>query len=53
MPASRYGRTTSECAEVAWRAARVVGDLDYAMHLTVNDHDDIENLLFWEEVHDR
>jgi hypothetical protein len=55
VPCSRYGRTSDECAPVAWRAAYLVArevgeeveprDLDYAMGLVVNDADDIANLV--------
>lgn len=55
VPCSRYGRTSAECAPFAWKAALIVAsecgesveekDLDYAMYLAVNDHDDIEYLL--------
>ncbi len=52
---SRYGRTSRECAPVAWRlayiTAREIGDditpenLDYAMSLVVNDHDDVAYMI--------
>lgn len=55
VPCSRYGRTSAECAPVAYDAALIVArecgedvteqDLDYAMYCVVNDLDDIENLF--------
>ena len=55
VPASRYGRDTEECAPVAWRLAYLVAretgsaitrdDLDYAMGLVVNDHDDVAYMV--------
>lgn len=52
---SRYGRTSAECAPVAWRLAYVLAretgepitydDLDYAMSLVVNDHDDVAYII--------
>lgn len=55
VPCSRYGRTGAECAPVAYRAAFLIArecgepvteaDLEYAMYLTVNDHDDIQHVL--------
>jgi hypothetical protein len=55
VPCSRYGRCTSDCAPWAWAAASIVADacgeyvtaadLDYAMGLVVNDHDDVESLI--------
>lgn len=50
VPCSRYGRDTEDCAPVAWRVAYLIAreqgepvrarDLDHAMSLVVNDHDD-------------
>lgn len=50
VPCSRYGRTSAECAPVAYRVAAIISeevgepitldDLDHAMSLVVNDHDD-------------
>lgn len=55
-PCSRYGRTSAECAPVAWDFATAIalmtGDdvdeqlLDHAMSLVVNDSDDVANLLY-------
>lgn len=58
VPCSRYGRTATECAPVAWRVAYLVSresngralpisaeELDYAMGLVVNDHDDVEYMV--------
>jgi hypothetical protein len=55
VPCSRYGRSTSDCAPVAWRLAEIIreanGDpiteeaVDYCMGLVVNDHDDVASLL--------
>lgn len=55
VPCSRYGRTSAECAPVAWRLAYLVArecgepittdDLDYAMGLVVNDHDDVAYIV--------
>lgn len=55
VPCSRYGRTSSDCAPVAWRLAyilaRETGEeidqdaLDYAMGLVVNDHDDVAYII--------
>jgi len=55
VPCSRYGRYTSDCAEVAWRVAYLVAreqgepihhrDLDHAMGLVVNDHDDVADIV--------
>ena len=55
VPCSRYGRHTSDCAEVAWRVAEIMdeanGDgisrysLEHDMGLVVNDHDDVAYLL--------
>ncbi len=52
---SRYGRTSAECAPVAWRLAYLVarecGDevtpesLDHAMGLVVNSHDDVAYMV--------
>lgn len=54
-PCSRYGRTTEECAPVAWRLAYLIAretgepitehDLDHAMSLVVNDHDDVAYMV--------
>jgi hypothetical protein len=54
-PGSRYGRTSADCAPVAYRAACVYRDangdeinedlLDHLMGLTVNDSDGIEEIL--------
>lgn len=50
-PGSPYGHTSSDCAPVAWRLAYVLAretgedvtyeDLDHAMSLVVNGHDDV------------
>lgn len=55
VPCSRYGRCTSDCAEVCWLAAEAFADatgeeiqygmLDHLMGLVVNDHDDIAHLV--------
>lgn len=55
VPCSRYGDTSSECAPVAYAAAKhlaqesedplTLASLDYMMGLVVNDHDDIERFL--------
>lgn len=55
VPCSRYGRDTESCAPVAWRLAYLVAretgesvsrdDLDYAMSLVVNDHDDVAYMV--------
>lgn len=55
-PCSRYGRTGQECAAFAWAAATIIAQetgemitgelLDQCMSLAVNDHDDIQNLIF-------
>lgn len=56
VPCSRYGRWSSDCAQVAWRVAYLVAretggmpvthnDLDHAMGLVVNDHDDVSYLV--------
>lgn len=56
VPCSRYGRDTADCAPVAWRVAYLVnretgagpvtsGQLDDAMSLVVNDHDDVAYLV--------
>lgn len=52
---SRYGRTSEECAPVAWRVAYLVADaqgepitfdgLDYAMGLVVNGHEDVTYMI--------
>lgn len=56
VPGGRYGATTSECIEPAYlvavicaredgRATISTGELDYAMGLVVNSHDDVASLL--------
>lgn len=55
VPCSRYGRTGTECAPIAWRFAylyaKSIGDpvdldlLDYAMSLVVNDSDEVSYLI--------
>lgn len=55
VPCSRYGRTTEECAPVAWRLAYVLAretgeeittdGLEYAMGLVVNEHDDVAYII--------
>ena len=55
VPCSRYGTTSRDCAEVAWRLAWVLSretgevlteeDLNYAMGLVVNDHDDVAYII--------
>lgn len=55
VPCSRYGRSTSECAPVAWRLAYIItretgetldeGHLFYAMGLVVNNHDDVAYMV--------
>jgi hypothetical protein len=55
VPCSRYGRSTAECAPVAWRVAYLVAreqgepvtreGLDHAMGLVVNDHDDVAYIV--------
>jgi hypothetical protein len=55
VPCSRYGRSTRDCAPVAWRLAflmaREMGEeldtehLDYAMRLVVNDRDDVAYMV--------
>lgn len=56
VPCSRYGSCSSECAPVAWRLAYVLAreqgtlpvtreQLDYAMGLVVNDHDDVAYII--------
>ena len=52
---SRYGSRTDECAPVAWRLAFIlaretgepvcVRDLDHAMGLVVNEHDDVAYMI--------
>ena len=49
-PGSRYGRTSRDCAPVAYRACQAIGDTDpgslsHMMGLVVNDHDDPEGLI--------
>ena len=51
----RYGPTTADAAPVAWRLAYLiaretgepvtVADLDYAMYLVVNEHDDVAHFV--------
>jgi hypothetical protein len=56
VPCSRYGHCTSECAPVAWRLAYLVAretgewpiteeQLDHAMSLVVNNHDDVAYMV--------
>jgi hypothetical protein len=55
VPCSRYGSTSDECAPVAWRLAYLItresgeeittDDLDWAMGLVVNDHDDVAYIV--------
>lgn len=55
VPCSRYGRDSEDCAPVAWRVAYLVAreqgepitfdDLDWAMGLVVNDHDDVKYMV--------
>lgn len=55
VPCSRYGHDTTTCAHVAYRLANYIAseqgepltldDVDYAMGLVVNDHDDVAALL--------
>ena len=52
---SQYGRTSEECAPVAWRLAYLVAretgeevdldGLDHAMGLVVNDHEDVAYMI--------
>jgi hypothetical protein len=52
---SSFGARTDECAPVAWRLAYVVAqctgepmcyrDLDHAMGLVVNDHEDVRSII--------
>lgn len=52
---SRYGRTSEECAPVAWRYAYVIAretgtevtldSLEHAMSLVVNEHDDVAYVI--------
>lgn len=52
---SKYGRTTADCAPVAWRLAYVISScngeeitldtLDHAMSLVVNEHDDVASII--------
>lgn len=57
VPCSRYGSDTEDCAPVAWRVAYLVNretgeglpiteeQLDHAMGLVVNDHDDVAYMV--------
>jgi hypothetical protein len=55
VPCSRYGRNSEDCAPVAWRLCEIVADsngepidadeLEHAMGLVVNDHDDVAGLI--------
>jgi hypothetical protein len=56
VPCSRYGSNGADCAPVAWRLAHVLSretdggplttdDLDHAMSLVVNDHDDVAYII--------
>lgn len=55
VPCSRYGSDTEDCAVVALRVAELYAaetgesmtteDLEHAMGLVVNDHDDVEYLI--------
>lgn len=55
VPCSRYGRTSAECAPVAWRLAYVMAEgdrsaitpeaLDGAMSLVVNEHPDVATII--------
>jgi hypothetical protein len=55
VPCCRYGRNTSECAEVAWAAETILfgetgegmtkNSLEVTMGLVVNDSGDIEYLI--------
>jgi hypothetical protein len=55
VPCSRYGNNTEDCAPVAWRLAYIIAreegepittdDLDHAMGLVVNDHDDVAYII--------
>lgn len=55
VPCSRYGRTSRECAPVAWRVAYLVAReqgeevdqdrLSHAMSLVVNEHDDVAYII--------
>lgn len=52
---SHYGRTSAECAPVAWRLAYLIAretgteitldDLDHAMRAVVNEHDDVAYVI--------
>lgn len=52
---SRYGSTGEACAPVAWRLAYIIAretgteitldDLDHAMSLVVNEHDDVAYMV--------
>jgi hypothetical protein len=55
-PCSRYGSNGAECAPVAWRVAFLVAresgtwpvtetELNHAMSLVVNDHDDVAHIV--------
>jgi hypothetical protein len=54
-PCCRYGSTAADGAPVAWRLAYLIAreqgepitfdDLDYAMGLVVNDHDDVASII--------
>jgi hypothetical protein len=62
VPCSRYGRTSAECAPVAYKVATIYRDLngeaitvellDYLMGLVVNDHDDIEEIIIDNMIED-
>lgn len=55
VPCSRYGSIAADCAPVAVAVARIMAretgepmtlaDLDHAMSLVVNDHDDVASLI--------
>jgi len=52
---SHHGRTSADCAPVAWRLAYLmaresgeaitIATLDHAMNLVVNDHDDVDYMI--------
>lgn len=54
-PCTPYGRTSAECAPVAWRVAYLTAKnthepmslalLDWAMGLVVNDHPDVAHIV--------